>query len=774
MNELNNLQERFHIFCFRAGTVLIIYVLLAFSKVALSAPELLPQDKAFHITAEATQNQIVVNWEIAKGYYLYRNKFKVISKTPEVELGEMNFPKGEMKHDDYMGDTEIFRDSGKVLVPINKSAGHSQLELEIGSQGCADAGICYAPHKDYLTLAIKTVDNEETGNTSGNLTSALASLGIDNKSSKTAQNLLPKDQAFRFSAEVINPETIRVNWQLAPGYYLYRDKIHLTLTGSDGVKLGNFSVPHGEPRHDEEFGDVEVFHQELNFSIPLTRSNREASGVKLTASFQGCADIGVCYPPMQQVVDLDLPIPQTIDTGSSSVLSNPVSGECELRAPEGFVETAPQSDECEIVRGLNRDSVFWTMASFFGMGLLLAFTPCVFPMIPILSGIIVGHGHIITTRRAFLLSLSYILASSLAYTVFGILAGLFGSNLQVIMQDPRIIAGFSMLFVVLSLSMFGMFDIQMPSFIQSRLTNLSNHQEGGTLSGAALMGALSALIMGPCIAAPMAGALIFIGKTGDAILGGLALFALGLGMGLPLLAIGTSAGKLLPRAGIWMNAIKSAFGVGMLGIAISLLERILPFAFTLFLWAVLLIISAIYMGALDRLSDMAPGWRRLFKGIGIVMLCYGILMLIGAASNSSDPLQPLRDLKSGSSNPASEDLAFHEIHSIQELENQLALAKASGKWAMVDFYADWCVSCKEMERNTFTDDKVRNALGEMRLIKADVTLNTEQEQALLKKFNLFGPPATLFFGPDLNERRSQRVVGYMDAKPFLKHLERLQ
>ena len=412
------------------------------------------------------------------------------------------------------------------------------------------------------------------------------------------------------------------------------------------------------------------------------------------------------------------------------------------------------------------------------MGLLLAFTPCIFPMIPILSGIIVGHGHRITTGRALMLSLSYVLASALAYTVFGVLAGLFGSNLQAMFQDPKVIVMFSTVFVVLALSMFDLFSLQLPGFIQSRITSLSNRQHGGTLTGAAIMGALSALIVGPCVAAPLAGALIYIGQTGDALLGGLALFSLGLGMGLPLLAIGASAGKLLPRAGTWMNAVKAVFGVGLLGIAIWLLDRILPPAVTLLLWALLFIVPAIYLGALDALPPAASGWRKLWKGLGITMLAYGVLMLIGVASNSTDPLQPLRGLALGGapgmSGPLKPNrLEFRSVNSVADLDKALADTAARGQTAMLDFYADWCVSCKEMERYTFSDPRVIEALAPMVLLKADVTENSDRNAELMKRFNLVGPPATLFFGPDGEERKALRVIGYMEAEQFLDHIHKI-
>jgi thiol:disulfide interchange protein DsbD len=434
------------------------------------------------------------------------------------------------------------------------------------------------------------------------------------------------------------------------------------------------------------------------------------------------------------------------------------------------------AEQDRIAASLKKDSIWLVAATFFGFGLLMAFSPCIFPMIPILSGIIVGHGPKLTTARAFMLSLAYVLAASLAYTVFGVLAGLFGSNLQAVFQNPWVIGSFSALFVVLALSMFGFYELQLPSFIQTRVTELSHKQAGGTLAGAAAMGALSALIVGPCMAAPLAGALIYIGQTGDAVLGGLALFAMGLGMGVPLLAVGLSAGTLLPRAGVWMNTVKSVFGVGMLAVAVWLLDRILPPAVALFLWALLLIIPAIYMNALDALPAGASGWRRLFKGVGVAMLAYGVLMLIGVANGSGDPLQPLKGaITSGACSEEKEAAPratpFRRVGNVAELQAALKQAQAEGHPAMLDYYADWCVSCKEMERETFADPAVRRQFNKMVLLQADVTANSDDDKALLQNFGLFGPPATLFFGADGEERKDYRVVGFMGPEEFLTHVQ---
>ena len=575
--------------------------------------------------------------------------------------------------------------------------------------------------------------------------------------------LLPADQAFRFSAEVENGNTVRVDWQIADGYYLYREKFRFSLLDAPGIRLGRIDIPHGKPKEDEAFGTVEVFYHQIGFDLSLIRANTQPARIALEAHFQGCAERGVCYPPMKKRVVLDLPAARTS------------SGIAEDGASRSTDSAAMQSEQDRIAAELGSSSLWLTVLSFLGFGVLLAFTPCCFPMIPILSGLIVGHGHRITAGRAFVLSLSYVLGLAATYTVFGLLAGLFGSNLQAVFQEPWVIIAFSLVFVLLSLSMFGLYELQMPAALQYRFSSLSNRQHGGTAIGAAVMGLLSALIVGPCVAAPLTGALIYIGQTGDAVLGGLALFAMGFGTGIPLLVVGTSAGKLLPKAGPWMSATKAVFGIMMLAVAIWMLERILPPAVTMALWAVLCIISAIYLGATDALAQDTSGWRRLWKGVGMVMLTYGVLLLIGVASGSRDMLQPLYKIAgpAADSSQDSERVAFHSIRSVAELDRQLKKAGRMNKWVMLDFYADWCISCKEMEYYTFSDPNVRTVLDDMVLLQADVTENSAADQALLKRFNLIGPPATLFFGPDEVERQSFRLVGFVDAESFLGHLQQV-
>jgi len=395
-------------------------------------------------------------------------------------------------------------------------------------------------------------------------------------------------------------------------------------------------------------------------------------------------------------------------------------------------------------------------------------------MIPILSGIIVGHGHRITTSRAFLLSLSYVLASALAYMVFGILAALFGSNLQTFFQQPWIIALFSAIFVLLSFSMFGFYHLELPKSLQVKLHNSSERHRDGSLWGAAIMGVLSSLIVGPCVAAPLAGALIFIGQTGDVVLGGSALFVMGLGMGVPLLLLGASAGKFLPKAGNWLNATKAVFGVIMLAVAVWMLSRILPPEITMLLWVMLLIIPSVYLNAIDPLPEHSSGWRKLSKGIGLIMLVYGVLLLIGFSMGNNNPLKPLQGLGGGNVQAKEQGILFERVASPAELDAKIRQAAANNRPVMLDFYADWCISCKEMEAYTFTDSRVKQSLAGFVLLQADVTQNSADDKALLAKFNLIGPPAILFFGTDREESAAQRVIGYQDADTFIETLRQVK
>jgi thiol:disulfide interchange protein DsbD len=554
-------------------------------------------------------------------------------------------------------------------------------------------------------------------------------------------DLLLPEQAFQFTSKENKADRLLLSWDIANGYYLYRHKFNF-VSLTPGIKVGEPSFPASETKQDEFFGDVEIYRNHLEVEVLLQHQDPKLNKLMLDVSFQGCADAGVCYMPIQQTVSFDLSDKSFNWWGTTST-------------PD---KTAPFiSEQDRIAASLKTGSVWLIVLSFLGFGILLAFTPCIFPMLPILSGIVVGQGSSLNTRRAFWLSLSYVLASALTYTGFGVLAGLFGSNLQALFQEPWVIIAFSGVFVILALSMFGGFQFQIPSFIQTRVIAISSKQQGGKLLGAVMMGILSALAIGPCVTAPLTGALIYIGQTGDAYLGGMALFALGIGMGIPLIIIGTYAGKLLPRAGAWMNITKVIFGIGFLAVAVWLLSRIMPPAATLALWSLLVIFPVMLML-----------WKKRWQGAGLLTAAYSILLWVGISTNQADALRPLLcNVAVACEQQPSLTLNFKKIGTVEELKQNLADAHAKKQWVMLDFYADWCASCQEMTHYTFADSKVREALSQVVLVQADVTQNSQTDQALLRQLNLIGPPAILFFGPDQQERNAYRVVGYLKADKFL-------
>jgi thiol:disulfide interchange protein DsbD len=560
---------------------------------------------------------------------------------------------------------------------------------------------------------------------------------------------LPAEQAFALEVHAIDQHTLLASFKVTPGYYLYRNKVSFNVAGGK-TSIVRVNLPKGETKIDPNFGELEVYHQSFQAEIVLANADA-AKPVILNASYQGCSDKGLCYPPIEKTLNIELA--QTISAAPT---------------PAAIAAPVNETEGSQIAK-LFKNGSFWLIVSFFfGAGLLLALTPCVFPMIPILSGIIVGRGHKITHAHAFILSLAYVLGMAITYAIAGVAAGYSGNLLSSALQTPWVLGSFAALFVLLSLSMFGFYELQLPSALQSRLTDTSNKLHGGHLTGVFAMGALSAIIVGPCVAAPLAGALLYISQTHDAVLGGTALFALALGMGAPLLLIGTSAGALLPKAGAWMEAVKRFFGVLMLAMAIWIVSPVIPVGVQMLLWAALLIFSAIGLHALDPLPHNARGWHKLGKSIGLLALLLGVAYLIGALSGARDILRPLGNIGHATTE-APATLSFTRVKSGAELDARIAAA--GGRTVMLDFYADWCVSCKEMERFTFADPAVQARLKNTLLLQADVTANSDDDKALLQRFQLFGPPATLFFDAQGTEQADFRVTGYQDAPQFLQSLK---
>jgi len=561
----------------------------------------------------------------------------------------------------------------------------------------------------------------------------------------TKAKVIPLKEAFVVSSE--QKETgIALKIHLAQGIYLYDEHLHVSLISPLKQNLdGEIEKPKSQVY--EEF---RVFFENVSLFVPtkIIKKYVKNGEYKLVLEYQGCSKSGICYPPQKEEFTYRL---------------SKVSNQKEIPSKE-------LSEQDSIANSFKTGSVSFIILSFFGFGLLLSLTPCIFPMIPILSSIIVSQGDKMTTKKSFILSLVYVLAMSIAYTIAGVLAGLFGSNLQVAFQNPWVISAFSLIFVALSLSMFGFYNIQLPSFLQSAITKKSDQMQGHGILGVAIMGFLSALIVGPCVAAPLAGALIYIGQSGDAFLGGAALFFMSLGMGLPLILIGVSAGKFMPRPGVWMDNVKVIFGVILLGVAIWMLSRIVPMNITMLLSAILIISSAIYMGALEPLKEPKSGWMKLLKSLAIIFFIYGVILFVGVFSGSRNFFYPLeKTFMATSTQINKEELDFIKVSDLNDLQKRINDANQP---VMVDFYADWCVNCKELEQFTFSDKRVQERLKSFLLLKVDVTKNSQIDKAMMKHFGIFGPPALLFF-QGKEEIKNLRIVGFKSADEFLKHIKSL-
>ncbi len=576
--------------------------------------------------------------------------------------------------------------------------------------------------------------------------------------------LLEPEKAFAFSARVAGPDAIEVRYVIAKGYYMYRDKFRFTLEPAV-VAQGDPQLPPGIKQKDEFFGETAVYRSEVRITLPI-RNDGQLERVVLTVVSQGCADVGVCYVPVEQKAELRLASIGVVtgDPGpGNGALSRLFSGS---RGGEPQTGAGAKSED-DLIADLFHGETWLLIISFFAFGLLLSFTPCVLPMVPILSGIIVGHGHKLTRTHGLLLSVAYVLGMAITYALAGVAAGLSGALLSTALQNPWVLGAFALVFVALSLSMFGFYELQLPATLQSRLVAVSGQLHGGHYAGVFAMGVLSALIVGPCVAAPLAGALLYISQSGNAALGGGALFAMALGMGVPLLVVGASAGTLLPKAGPWMETVKRFFGVMLLAVAIYLISPVIPVAVQMFAWALLLILTAIHLRALDTLPSTTHGFARLTKGIGVVALVAGVAFLVGALSGGRDVLQPLSGLRGSASDGksvVSSGVAFQRVANVAELDT--AIKAAAGKTVMLDFYADWCVSCKEMERYTFSDAGVQSRFAGMVKIQADVTANTTEHRELLRRFKLFGPPGIVFFDPAGREIQGLRVIGFQAADKF--------
>ncbi|NKB46677.1 MAG: protein-disulfide reductase DsbD [Legionellales bacterium] len=570
---------------------------------------------------------------------------------------------------------------------------------------------------------------------------------------------LPPEQVFQPTIAVHDPNTLLIHWQIAPGYYLYQDQFQFRLEDATIAQLGHARIPTGQAQFDDTVGNYQVLANSVQ--IPLSVLGLQAGDTQLIVDYLGCSASGFCYPAQQFTAQL------TFNEQTKLIHSELITTPTTAVMPETV-------DEPSLPEVFTQPHMVITLLTFLGLGLLLSFTPCVLPMIPILSSIIVGHGDRITTRKAFILSLIYVISMSLTYAVIGLMFALIGHNLQLLLQTPWVIGITSFIFVLLALAMFGCYELKPPEPWQARIAHWSQRQSGGAYLGVAMMGSLSTLILSPCVTAPLVGALAYIANTGNAIIGASALFVLGLGMGIPLLLIGASAGRLLPKAGPWMTTIQATFGVLLLSVALYLLARILPASLMLLLWGSLLIVCAIYLGVLQR--NLTRGWQKLWQGIGIVALVYGITLVIGAAMGNNQLLAPLQQdisqlSKTATNQPA---VSWQPVNQVAEVEQALEQARHQPQPILLDFYADWCLTCQTMERNVFGDPTVQTALSTYQLLKADVTAQTIADRQLMQHFDVIAPPTLLFFDRHGQWLTDATLVGEIDKSTLLNHLKQLE
>ncbi|MDF1795210.1 MAG: protein-disulfide reductase DsbD [Coxiellaceae bacterium] len=562
---------------------------------------------------------------------------------------------------------------------------------------------------------------------------------------------LPADKAFQFSATAKDNQTAVMFFKIAPGYYLYRDKFAFTPAEPGSAVIATPMLPPGKQKFNPTVGNYTALEGNLQFALPVLSHKKNMLPLKV--HYQGCSSEGFCYPPITKIIDIDL-------GGNYGTVVKPIAVDIPAAQPEHLSDSTDR-----ITRILSNSNIGWVILAFFGFGVLISLTPCILPMIPILSSIIIGqskHGQL-SHLRSFMLSLAYVLGMAITYAIAGMIFGYLGSNIQAALQIPWVIIVFTVVFVLLALSMFGYYDIQIPAKLQTKLHHSSDKQRRGSYIGVGLMGAISSLVMSPCVTPPLVGALGFISRTGNALTGGIALFALGIGMGVPLLVIGATSAKLLPKSGPWMNAIKKVLGVMLLAVAITLLSRIIPDWLNMVLWMLLTFGCAYALGAFKTADGIT---QRIGKALGVILFIYGIILLIGLYQGNTNPLRPIQQNRL-TSQPADQ---FIRITTTEQLQQQLAKAKTSKKPVMLDFYADWCIACKQMTAYTFTNPQVQQALQKYTLIKVDVTANNAQSKQLQQRYGVIAPPTLIFISPSGQIEHSQSVVGEINAEDLLKHL----
>ena len=725
--------------------ILHLLLLLTINPTAWSQQQdFLDVDKAFApVISEVGLDTIKIKFAIADKYYLYKHRFKFKSDD-NVKLGEALIPEGHKKNDEFFGEVETYHNEVEIIIPYTNNDVKNISKLTVKYQGCAEAGICYPPTKKIFDIDLPVQQIATTGgsNPFGN-SLPNKSLGINSRQlGEQVDITLPESQAFKLETIAMDSNTLSARFTMSPNVYLYKDKVKLTSL-TDGIKIKQLTFPQSDSKNDPHFGDVAVYFNQIEVSVTIDRKNDSANKIKLQAEFQGCVDEGICYPPITRIIDVDLPLKSSENIGGEDI-------------------SDIQLSEQDIIQSdLKNESLWKIIIKFFLVGLGLALTPCVFPMIPILSGLIAGQKNI-TTSKSLTLSIIYVLSMALAYTIAGVIAGMLGANIQAALQTEAVIITFSIVFILLSLSMFGYYDLQLPASWQNKLMNISNKQEGGSHIGVAIMGFLSAIIVGPCVTPALAGTVLYISKTGDPITGGIALFVMSIGMGVPLLIIGATEGKWMPQAGGWMNVIKAFFGIALLAMAIWFLSRIIPGPVSLALFGILALSSSI-LWYRYAVKNIAKGSKLIFLFLffKIALIAIGVVELIGASRGNTDFMHPLTHHEN----------SFVMIKSYEDLQRQI---QNSNKTVILDFYADWCISCKEMESNTYSKKNVKKALERFLVLKIDVTdHNSEDNSKIMKKFNILGPPAILFFGKDEKLMPQHSFFGYKNADEFISHLKRI-
>jgi thiol:disulfide interchange protein DsbD len=731
---------------------LLLLFLGAFSQVSAS---LLPASEAFQLSAQIVDDKVELNWSISSGYFVVKESIEISTAEPD-QIGNAAFPQAVPTVDAFLGNINIYRGEQSVVLPIS-SENTNDLVLTIVFDGCADLGICYPPITKNITLSapvkkqIQIISYVPALDSSA-ISEVTAQVGLLQKGSP-----LPANEAFNLDVVAIGAQTLNIRWLVHKDYYLYKDKIAISVKGASIV---NILYPDATLINDEFFGRVSIYDRPIE--VLLSLEDVSSGQVTLSVEYQGCWKGGVCYPPQQANYNISLP-------GSGA--SNP---EDSSEAPTDFLPTALEqmnSEEITAQELFQKGGLALFIGAFLA-GLAISYTPCIYPMVPILSGIIIGQKKSPSTFKAVSMSLVFVLSMSLAYGLIGATAGYFGAgvNIQAMLQTPWVLVFFGMIFVFLAFSMFGYYDIQLPNKLQSKITQISSKQNGGSFIGVAIIGFLSALIIGPCVTPFLATALSYVIADGSTTKGAIGLFAMGLGMGVPLIIICGWGINALPKSGPWMETIKHVFGVLMLAVALYLLDRIISPWASILLWASLFTIAPIALGAISPLDKSSTSWHRIFKAISLIVLGYGVLLWLLVARGGGDMYQPLSGWDYSANNQIIKSVEFELLQSEQQLDGFIADTQNSDKLIVLKFYADWCVSCKTLERKVFSDRSVIKNLDKALTLTADVTDNTDaNNKALLARFDIAGPPAILFF-KNGKEARSQRIIGEISAKDFLEHL----